>query len=307
MRVAICIATFKRTELLQELLRGISELTFRKVAMPEIQVIVADNDACGTAAQVCRSTLMRWPVKYVIEPRRGISQTRNLGISQAGEVDFIAFIDDDEVPEPVWLDELLWAQQRFGADAVAGPVLPAFTVAVPAWVKEGKLFDRQPHASGDFLDFCATNNVLVARTVFNRVRAFDERFGLTGGEDTHFFLQVRRAGFKIVWSAEAIANERISTDRGNLAWLLRRAYRGGNSWVLVESTLDKRVSTRLVRFVKAFGRIVLGGLRAPVSLFLGKAAVTRALRSICLGAGMLTGLADWQYQEYKSAGSDPSE
>jgi hypothetical protein len=75
----------------------------------------------------------------------------------------------------------------------------------------------------------------------------------------------------------------------------------------VESTLDKRVSTRFVRVVKALGRILQGGLRAPVSLFLGKAAVTRALRSICLGAGMLTGLADWRYQEYKSAGSDPSE
>lgn len=307
MRVAICIATFKRTKLLQELLKGISELTFQKVPSPEIQVIVADNDSRGTAANVCRSIPMRWPVKYVIQPRRGISQTRNLAISEVGEVDFIAFIDDDEVPEPMWLDELLWAQRRFGAAAVAGPVLPSFTADVPKWVKKGKLFDRQSHASGDFLDFCSTNNALVARTVFDRVQTFDERFGLTGGEDTHFFLKMRRAGFNIAWSSEAIVHERISADRANLGWLLRRAYRGGNSWVLVESTLDKRATTRLVRVAKAFGRIILGGLRAPVSLFLGKAAVTGALRSICLGAGMLTGLADWEYQEYKSAGSDPSK
>jgi succinoglycan biosynthesis protein ExoM len=307
LRVAICIATFKRTEFLRELLSGISELTFEKVPMPEIQVIVADNDACGTAEHVCRSMPVRRSVKYVIEPRRGISQTRNLAVSEAGEVDFIAFIDDDEVPEPAWLDELLWAQQRFGADVVAGPVLPSFTSSVPEWVKESKLFDRAPHESGDFLAFCATGNVLVARPVFDCVPAFDERFGLTGGEDTHFFLRIRRAGFKIVWSAEAIAHEKISTDRANPGWLLRRAYRGGNNWVLVESTLDKRVSTRLVRVAKAFGRIILGGLRAPVSLFWGKAAVILALRSICLGAGMLTGLADWEYQEYKSAGSDPSK
>jgi succinoglycan biosynthesis protein ExoM len=275
--------------------------------MPEIQAIVADNHACGTAADVCRSIPMRWPVKYVIEPRRGISQTRNLAIREVGEVDFIAFIDDDEVPEPNWLDELLWAQQRFGADAVAGPILPSFTADVPGWVKEGNLFDREPHASGDFLEFCSTGNVLVARTVFDSVHAFDERFGLTGGEDTHFFLQIHRAGFKIVWSAEAIVHETISTARANPGWLLRRAYREGNNWVLVESSLDKRVSTRLLRVAKAFGRIILGGLRAPISLFMGKAAVTCELRNICLGAGMLTGLADWEYQEYKSAGSDPSE
>jgi succinoglycan biosynthesis protein ExoM len=307
LRVAICIATFKRNELLRELLRGISELTFQKVPVPEIQVIVADNDARGTAADICNSIPMRWPVKYVIEPRRGISQARNRAISEVGQVDFIAFIDDDEVPEPAWLDELLWAQQRIGADAVAGPVVPAFTSDVPEWLKESKLFDKQPHVSGDLLDFCATNNALVARTVFDRVQAFDERFGLTGGEDTHFFLRIRRAGFQIVWSAEAVAHERFSTDRANLGWLLRRSYRAGNSWVLVETTLDKRMSTRLVRVAKAFGRIILGGTGAPVSLFLGKAALTRALRSICLGAGMLTGLMAWDYLEYESVSQGSSD
>ena len=272
-------------------------------------MIVADNDACGSAADVCRLFPMRWPVKYVIEPRRGISQTRNLAIREAGEVDFIAFIDDDEVPEPAWLDELLWTQKQFGADAVSGPVIPSFTPDVPEWVRGGRLFDRQCYASGPVPDNCtfATTNVLVRRAVFDRIPAFDERFSLTGGEDTHFFVRVRLAGFKIVWSADAITHERYSTDRANLEWLLRRAYRGGNSWVLVESALDKRVSTRLARVVKAFGRIIQGGVRAPFSLFLGKAAVTRALRSICVGVGMLAGLMDWEYQGYKSAGSDTSE
>ncbi|MFZ0739695.1 MAG: glycosyltransferase [Candidatus Acidiferrales bacterium] len=307
MRVAICIPTFKRTKLLRELLRGISELTFQKVPEPELQVIVVDNDGSGTAASVCSSTSIRWPAKYFIEPRRGISQTRNRAIREAGEADFIAFIDDDEVPAPAWLDELLWTQKQSNADAVAGPVAPSFTGEVSEWVKGGKLFERPQHVSGECLEFCATGNVLIRRTVFDRVPAFDERFALTGGEDTHFFLRVRRAGFKIVWSADSLAYERISANRANLGWLLRRAYRGGNSWVLVESTLDKRVTTRLVRVAKAFGRIILGCLRAPVSLFQGKAAVTRALQSICLGAGMLAGLADWDYQEYSSAGSDPAK
>lgn len=307
MRVAICIATFKRTKMLQELLRGISELTFHKVPIPEIQVIVADNDACGTAGDACASIPMRWNVNYIIEPRRGISQTRNRAITAAGSVDFIALIDDDEVPEPAWLDELLWTQKQSGADAVAGPVVPSFTADVPEWIKLGKLFERPSHESGDSLDCCATGNVLVRRAVFDRIPSFDERFALTGGEDSHFFFRVCRAGFKIVWSADAVVHERISTDRGNLGWLLRRAYRGGNSWVLVESTLDKRFSTRLVRCAKAFGRIILGGLRAPVSILRGRAALTRALRSICLGAGMLTGLMNWEYREYKSPGSAQSE
>jgi succinoglycan biosynthesis protein ExoM len=307
MRVAICIATFRRTKLLQGLLEGISELTFRKVRAPDIQVIVADNDASGTAANVCHSIHMRWPLKYVIEPRRGIAQARNRALSEATDFEFVAFIDDDETPAPAWLDELLWAQAQFHADVVSGPVLPAFTDGVPEWVKAGRFFDGPVHPNGHFLDCCATNNVLVSRTVLDHVPTFDEQFALCGCDDVHFFIRVRRAGFSIVSSSEAIVTERISTDRANLGWLLRRAYRGGNSWALVESSLDKRGSTRLVRLVKAFGRIILGSVRVPVSLFGGKAGVTRALRSICLGAGMLTGFAGWKFQEYKSAGGDSAK
>ena len=34
---------------------------------------------------------------------------------------WLAFIDDDEVPEPEWLAELLRVQRTCGADAVRGP------------------------------------------------------------------------------------------------------------------------------------------------------------------------------------------
>jgi len=101
-----------------------ANLRFQKVPVPEIQLIVADNDAGGTAADVCGSIPKRWPVKYVIEPRRGISHTRNRAIGEATAVEHSVH-DDDEIPEPAWLDELLWTQGQTGADVVAGPVLPS--------------------------------------------------------------------------------------------------------------------------------------------------------------------------------------
>ena len=53
LRVAVCIATFRRSELLRKLLIGVSELAFRKVRVPEISVIVVDNDSSRTAEHVC--------------------------------------------------------------------------------------------------------------------------------------------------------------------------------------------------------------------------------------------------------------
>ena len=43
-----------------------------------------------------------------VEGRRGIPQARNAAVAVALErADFVAFIDDDEVPSPLWLAELL--------------------------------------------------------------------------------------------------------------------------------------------------------------------------------------------------------
>jgi hypothetical protein len=141
--------------------------------------------------------------------------------------------------------------------------------------------------------------------VFDRVGDFDDRFQLTGGEDVHFFTRVRLAGFNIVWSGDAIVNETISSDRANLGSVLRRAYRGGNCYTLVETSLDDRVFLRFVRLFKACGRIAQGSVSACVSLFTGRlAALVRALGRICSGVGMLAGLAGFRYEAYKTVSGD---
>jgi succinoglycan biosynthesis protein ExoM len=306
-RVALCIGTFRRRELLRDLLMGVSELAFRKVPVPDIRVIVVDNDCSGAAEATCNETQLPWLKQYVVEPRRGIARVRNTAISTAGNVEFIAFLDDDEVPTPFWLDELLWTQGQFEADVVAGPVLTDFAPDVPAWVRAGRFFDRSTFPSGHRMDKCSTNNVLIRREVFDGVPSFNEDLELTGADDTHFFMRVNRAGYTIVWASDAIVHEAISKTRANLGWLLRRGYRLGNSWSLCELSLDQRLSVRMVRFLKAFAWIAKGLALALLSLFKGKTDIVWALRTICYGAGQLSGLTGHKYQEYRSAGTDSLE
>jgi succinoglycan biosynthesis protein ExoM len=303
-RVAVCIATFRRRELLGQLLAGLSELTFHKMPAPDIIIVVVDNDSLRTAEDTCRTAVLPCQIKYVEEPRRGIAQARNRAVLEAGMADFIAFIDDDEVPSPIWLDELLWAQASFGVDVVSGPVLPEFAADVPDWVKAGRFFDRPLHVSGRFLDTCNAGNVLVRSEIFATVGAFDERFALTGGEDTQFFQRVHQAGYTIVSSSEGIVRESVSRSRGNLGWLLRRGYQAGNSWALCEASLDRKVSTRTIRIFKACGWMLRGVLSVGISAFMGKAAVARSLQNFLIGAGMLAGLAGRNYQAYGSAATD---
>jgi succinoglycan biosynthesis protein ExoM len=306
-QVAICIGTFKRHDLLRKLLIGVSELAFRKIPVPDITVIVVDNDSSRTGEEVCAAAQLPWLRKYVVEPRRGIACVRNRAVLEAGDVDFVAFLDDDEVPTPFWLDELLWAQARFEADVVAGPVLTEFAPDVPSWVTSGKFFDRVTFPTGHSMDKCSTNNVLIRREVFAIVPSFNEDLELTGADDTHFFMRVNRAGYKIVWASDAIVHEAISSKRGNFGWLLRRGYRLGNSWSLCELSLDLRFRVRVVRALKAFGWIAKGFALGLASLFQGKTAAVWALRTVWYGAGQLSGLTGHKYQEYRSAGTDSVE
>lgn len=300
MRLAICIGTFRRGALLRLLLNGIAQLKFRKVSMPDIEVIVVDNDMSRTAQEVCQQASLPWPIRCVTETRRGITPVRNRGIAEAGGVDFIVFIDDDEVPVAQWLDELLWTQKRFRADVVTGPVLPRFEPNVTEWIREGGFFDGCKWPTGSLMDFCATGNVLIRGDVLSRVSAFDESFALSGGEDTQFFLRVLKTGHKIVWSQEAVVYEAISTSRANVDWILRRAYQIGNRLVFCESSVDDRVRIRMMRFVKACGHIVKGSVNVLISIFSGKAAILSSLQPLCRGLGMLAGLAGWRYLAYQS-------
>jgi len=305
MRVAICISTFRRQKLLRELLNGIGNLSFRKVSAPEIEIVVVDTpDKSGSAKEVCESVILPWPIKYVVEPRRGLTYARNRAIAEAGAVDFVAFIDDDEVPSPQWLDELLWAQAEFNADVVSGPVSPRYAPEVSGWIRAGEFFASPAKPTGTRCQSCATHNGLVGAQVFQLVPGwFDHAFTLSGAEDTDFFLRATRAGCTIVWSQEAVVFEYTSAKRGTVGWILLREYQTGNGWVFCEAVIDGRTSKRIVRFSKACGHIAIGTASAIwSSVLLDRVAIVRGLQRLSKGIGMLSGLAGQKFLAYQNPG-----
>jgi succinoglycan biosynthesis protein ExoM len=303
MRVAVCIATYRRPEGLRRLLRALEAQAFDGVP-PDVEVVVVDNDDAGSAREVCAETGAgyRWPLRYVVEPRQGISFARNRAVASAPETaDRIAFLDDDETPSPRWMAELLRVGRESQASVVAGPVLSRFEGPVPRWIREGAFFDRPRPATGTLLPYTHTGNVMVDARVFREVMPhFDERLALTGGEDTEFFLRVARAGHRIAWADGAEVEEWVPGSRARTGWLVRRAYRKGTVWTYCERSVNPSFGTGLARLAKGSGRLLLGGLTLPVAALRGRAAVVAALEQIARGAGGLAGLAGVRYGEYRT-------
>lgn len=307
MRVAVCTVSYLRPQGLRRLLQSLSALTFEKSETPTIDLVVVDNDPNGSAAALCKEMrpMLSWPLKSCVESRRGISYARNRAIDLAGrDVDFVAFIDDDEVPEPLWLDQLLHVQKLYDADVVGGPVKPRFEEPVPDWVLKGGFFggrfEQPDHPTGQPLEFVAAGNVLVRADVFEKMdEAFDPRWGLTGGEDVHFFARVHRAGFKIVWAAEALAHEYIPRSRASAGFILRRSYRLGLTLALWEKHVRPSRAVQALRIVKATVWIILGLLLVVPSAVLGFHVLMRALQYVFRGVGMFTGLIGVRYEIYR--------
>lgn len=303
MHIAICVCTFKRPQGLRRLLEGLDRLTFETVEPPRIDVIVVDNEARGSAAAVCRDVkpTFRWTLVCTEEPRRGITYARNKCLDTVGaDVDFIAFIDDDEVPDHGWLEELLLARSLHDADVVTGPVVPRFeSGSPPRWVQHGRFFEPRRHPDGRRLAVAFTNNVLMRGAIPQEInRRFDDRFALTGGEDTDFFMHAHRAGYRIVWAARALVYETIPASRTTVGWLLRRNYREWGSHSRCELALYPSPRVLAMRVVKATTLIVAGLAYLPIAALLGRRRLVCALLLVSRGLGSYSGLLGRHYREY---------
>ncbi len=107
--VSVIVVSRRRPKWLARCLKAIRQLDY-----PNFEVVVVADQASLDAVDCSE-------LKSVGFERANISAARNAGIREAsGEI--CAFIDDDAVPEPLWLHHIVHAFRTTSADAVVGYV-----------------------------------------------------------------------------------------------------------------------------------------------------------------------------------------
>jgi succinoglycan biosynthesis protein ExoM len=296
--IAIAVLTRSRPESLVRTLAGIAAQVVPEEPGFSVRVIVVDNDKTGSAFEACEGmrSKLPWPLDYAVEPVLGIARSRNRALHMASDAEFIAFVDDDEVPDPNWISELFLVQREFGADVVLGPVLPYFPETVPRWIHLGNFFGRPRFATGTVRQDGGAGNALIAMNAVGTGMLFDESLGLTGGEDIDFFRRLTAAGKKIVWADDAVAMEWVPKSRATVKWLAMRNFRCGTTIVLIT---ERRSVARFRLAVQGLVRVLLGGAGAALLLPFGIHRSVRSLRSASFGLGVVYGLAGYQFEEYR--------
>ena len=267
--VCACVCTFKRPTLLSDLLTAL--LNQETDGRFSISIVVVDNDYHESGRETVEGFQCIHPgmIQYFVEPKQNIALARNRAVAHATG-NFVAFIDDDEVPAEGWLLSMYAALIKFKADGVLGPVKPRYAVAPSEWALKAGIFDRpnsQDYQSGLVLHWSqtGTGNVLIQRSALDFVEGpFKPEFG-SGGEDIDFFRRVMGQGKVFVWCAEAVAYETVPAERTQIFFQLKRALlRGkaslstpaGNPFGILKSLAACAVYTLLLPFSLVVGRHV---------------------------------------------------
>ncbi|MFO1072106.1 MAG: glycosyltransferase family A protein [Geminicoccaceae bacterium] len=206
MLIVVCVCTAARPEPLAGLLRHLAAAGLDALAPDQVRLVVVDNRPGSGAAQAVAGAapLLPVPVDLVEEPAPGISHARNRAVAAAlaQDAELIAFIDDDDLPEPDWLVELVrvWRAER--ADMVFGSARHPVDAPIPAWLAGLDEFRprRLDRIGTDGLpQGIATYNVLLAASLLRRMGEAGELFStaMNAGGDLEFFGRARAAGASV--------------------------------------------------------------------------------------------------------------
>jgi succinoglycan biosynthesis protein ExoM len=231
--VVIGICTYNRPDQLHRLLFGIVDVYGQSDAWGSIEVVVVDDGSVRRADAVvaAMSSLMPNDITYHHLGSSDVAAARNAVLEIATpRAPWVAFIDDDCVPDPDWLEALLDMQRRTDADVVTGHVQYTTAPGAPRWLLDEPFCEFDTYEDGAEPSLGTTANALVRSSfiIENGIR-FRSSLGQTGGEDMTLFHDVRKAGGRLRYAAKAVVTEELTPARSTLRYHLHRQLWLGNN------------------------------------------------------------------------------
>jgi glycosyltransferase involved in cell wall biosynthesis len=225
MDISIIISTYNRCGLLEGALRA---LLSQSPADMAYEILVVDNNSTDQTRPLVQAlaTQNREKLKYLFEPKQGLSYGRNTGIA-ASKASIIAFTDDDVRVAADWVWRIKTGfEANPDIDFLGGRVVPKWPAEPPGWLTTANwsplaLLDYGDHPfyvdSGKQLCLIGANFAF-RRRAFEKVGLFKTDFqrvkdGIGSLEDHEFLLRLWRAGSRGLYLPELVAIAEIEPDR----------------------------------------------------------------------------------------------
>jgi glycosyltransferase involved in cell wall biosynthesis len=275
MKIAIIICTHKRPGPLERLLRSLQQIQTGNQDPDDFGIILVDNHPDGRARLVCERAAAKLPIKikFVEEQQQGGAYAKNRAVDEAlkNKPEFLAFIDDDDIPEPDWLLHLIEKQRQTKADIVCGTFPPVIKNEWPDWFRKSPLFDppsKKPIVKHGIPSGIGSGNTLIKRQILDRLKrigpVFSPRYPFL--YDGDFFIRAHNIGAKFAIAEKSVIHRYFDDYRVTVRGLLRYAFRLGEytMQLLADHGLGGKINRRKSKAIK---NIVLRGLSLPVCIF----------------------------------------
>lgn len=211
--ISVIIPTYNRPAVLMRCLVALSQLTVEGLNLELILI----NDG-GSPLDACQLEALMPKVRILEQANGGPAAARNAGIDAASHP-HLAFTDDDCLPEPGWLQDLLDGLRQHPDALIGGhtvnllrhnPFSEASQVVLEAVCRWQ---NRNPSDTR----FIPSNNMACHRAQIKALGGFNTAFTLAAGEDREFCDRWRDAGWPIIQLQD---RARVSHDH----WLDHRSY-----------------------------------------------------------------------------------
>lgn len=272
----------------------------RGQTLPATDIVLA-VDHCPELADRARSELAGVRVVQNAGAERGASATRNAGAAVV-TTPLIAFLDDDQIPDPSWLEELVAPLVETSVVGTGGHSPALWQQGRPAWFPPafgwvvGTHDDTAPRRPTRVRNVWS-GNMAIRRDVFEAVGGFRSGFGKVGQrsqpEDTDLCLRAAaQHGGDWVYVPTAVAVHHVPAGRATVSFFIRRCFSEGQGKVVMrrlnrdlqsdvladEQAFVRRTVPRVARREVAAAGVALGRL-AALGIGLGAAAAGAASAS----------------------------
>lgn len=211
MMISVVVNTVNRAGHLGTLLAALGQQRYR-----DFEIVVVNGPSTDGTAAVLRAAGAG--IKTVRCPDMNLSMSRNNGIAMAAGV-VVAFIDDDAIPEPGWLDGIAAAFSDPRVGIVGGPLLDhtgtEWQVRHTVCDRLGRARHPRAPAAGAEAPGCPSYqsptgaNSAFRRAALAQVGGFDEAFSWFLDE-TDVTLRIVDAGWAYAHAADAVVHHKYA-------------------------------------------------------------------------------------------------
>ena len=299
-QIVITCFTEKRWSSILEAIHSAREQTYQS----DVVVVVDHNEAL-----LARLKSESLPGVAVIPNKfaRGASGARNTG-GLAASGDLIAFLEDDAVAAPTWIEQLVKALARSpSAVGVGGQLVPAWQTARPPWFPAefnwtvGGSYHSMPGSEPKRVRNVWSGNMLVKRLPFIKVDGFRVGFGKRGEfaepEDTELCIRMTSQVSNGYWifAPNALVWHIVPAERATWLYFMRRCWSEGKGKAALASSAGDgvRALTEEIRFVlldipRAIYQNVADSIRGDLAGLSRAAAIFFGALSACVGFSAMT-------------------